>query len=147
MADYIKSSIEIDAWLKAQGITVEPDEFAPKVFEGRKKQTITGIVEDPGKLYVCSEARIPTHEYVCPYYGPGGEGNSLEALSKLGFVTLDNHYGTGLTNDLPYQTWWTAKLHKWNKCKDGLGRFECGVKAKTRSGALRDLLYKLKEAK
>ena len=71
MPDYIKRSIELDLWLKAQGIVVEPDEFAPVVWK-------------PPVGEVCIQTfRFCVSGVVCPYYGPGGSDNLLKALRGL----------------------------------------------------------------
>ena len=77
MTDYIKGSPEIYEWLIAQGVpkeALEPDKFAPCVWYSTKSEDRPMV-----RLY----GDVSCVRTVCPYYGPGGEGNTLKALRGL----------------------------------------------------------------
>lgn len=87
MSDYIQGSIEISAWLKNQGIEIEldpsdktEDNYGPRVWRENTRARTSGLVQD---YYVGIWFVGGNDEYVCPYFGPGGEGNCLKALRVL----------------------------------------------------------------
>lgn len=81
MTDFIKTSREISAWLDAQKITIEVSRYAPKVYKGANTVSVNLSYIDHRPR---NTGRIPD-QYVCPFFGPGGEGNSLKALLALGY--------------------------------------------------------------
>lgn len=75
MTDFIKTSQVIQRFLDKHDIKIEVDEFAPCVARWTK--------ESPPFYAVYTKKHIDTYFYkemVCPFYGPGGEGNCLKAL-------------------------------------------------------------------
>lgn len=76
MPNYIESSRKISARLDAQGIMFKVDMFAPEVWRGKASSPL----DCRSRYYVALMGREFGDEYVCPFFGPGGEGNLLKAL-------------------------------------------------------------------
>ncbi len=136
--DFMKSSQKIGAWLKAQGITFEVDEFAPVIWSGDMGQLLVSTRHDAiNAIYKINEERGEFDcegKIICPFFGPGGADNSLKALTawceKKGYVLERPTY-------YKYIAW--AIWHR-RVCL-----FIC--KGKTDGIALHDLLEKLMEEK
>lgn len=138
MNDYIDRSREITDALKAQGVVIEVDEFAPVVWSGDMGQSFVSARRDAiNAIYAINEER---GEYdcegkiICPYFGPGGADNCLKALrawcEKEGYVLESPTY----YNDIAWAIW-RGEPH----CR----RCLLTRKGKTDGIALHDLLYKI----
>lgn len=67
--NYIESSRKLWPWLKAQGVVIEVDEYAPVVFFDTLR-----------KEHIIGQKCWTGYKYICPFFGPGGADNCLKAL-------------------------------------------------------------------
>jgi hypothetical protein len=124
MTDYIKSSLTITEFLEKEKITIEVDEFAPVVV-----RAIDGSLQVSTRQFM----RFERDRIICPYFGSGGEGNLLKAL-------------TATCESKPLENTWQLSrvdLGAW-EILDGYGHpvFQA-FGYKTDGIALHDLLYKI----
>lgn len=157
MTDYKKTSREIDAGLKAQGITIEVDEFAPCIMECPECKAAAVCIPRGNPLSPGIACRNTKHRQpcfyiiVCPFFGPGGADNSLKALRAY-----CKKYDCYLAiEDAPHE------VAKWLLISEETVEVDgdpqeppqpepalcLDSEGKTDGEALRDLLYKLMEEK
>lgn len=137
MPDYIQGSIDITAWLKKQGIEIEVDENTPVV--SRWTLESTPLYQVYTRRHT---ARYFYYDYICPYFGPGGEGNCLKALrawAKKNKYTLVSAQGDD--GDIEWLLHCCEK-HSHAFAHSPIGRCRYG---KTDGEVLPALLIKLKE--
>jgi hypothetical protein len=129
MTDHIKRSLEIQAFLDREKITVEPDEFALVVVHWTK--------EEPPFYQVCTKQHADRYFYkeiVCFFYGPGGADNSLKALRAWVKKQMEARLDIGEKH---------AFITAWHEKRKRLVGYH--GEGKTDGIALADLLEKLME--
>lgn len=157
MPNYIETSPQISEWLKGQGIEIEVDGFAPVVYKITNAHSLTGILKIGfyGIVVERGDGRELGCEYLCPFFGPGGEGNLLKALrawcEKNGCYFASDKERDDKGDDVE----WFLQSYELKKQTYGpppyeqetVPVFQIEAQGKTDGIALHDLLVKLMEAK